>query len=641
MNNFASINFSNLNPTGWGDVTTITQLLNEGADVNFRIDFGWQNPEEEGQGKRLGRKGTPLHRAVLANMFSDRKEKDTLGVVKLLLNSGADVNALDSMNSTPLHFAVRFCPADVVEILIKHGAEVNTCNKNGETPLHFAVGRSLANEAEEKESLSVIKLLLDSRAKTHFHDHRGKTPLHIAARKTGKPSILEALPKRIDSTNARDGDGQTLLHFAMEGGVLWGKITEEKALSVLKLLLDSNSDIDARNKDGRTPLHSAVSWGHCPSILETLIKHGADVNTRDKYGRTPLHNVASSVKKPISELAIFETLIKHGADVNARSKGGKTPLHSVASSINNPDSVIFETLIKHGADVNACDNFGRTPLHNVASTISNPNHVILEYESNYVWWETLGKLGKAPNPVIFGTLIKHGADVNARDNSGKTPLHLLITPSNYITGKHTVITGGTDEIGDFRMPEDLECLVEDGVKILIKHGADVNARDKVGEMPLRIAMREGLSNVEEMLVDAGGLHYGFSWLDKFRSNPREPIDENNWNINRIVKKMLGKFRENKGIDTYLAILIHQVALDIAVKDDDERLLELIVDLTGDCASGNQMRRMLGYEDEWGVDEVGLATDVIRYLSVDDAKKELVREVWINLSNWKSNYGGWI
>ena len=634
------MNFGNLNPSGWGDVATIAQLLNAGADVSFRIDFGWQNPEEKGRESRLGRMGTPLHRAVLANMFSERKEKDTLGVVKLLLDAGADINALDNMNSTPLHFAVRFCPADVVETLIKHGAEVNTCNKRGETPLHFAVERSLANEAEEKEALSVIKLLLDSSAKTHFHNYRGKTPLHMAARRTGKPSILEVLPKGRVNTNARDGDGQTPLHFAIEGGVLWGKITEKKALSVLKLLLDSNSDIDARNKDGRTPLHSAVSWNHCPSIIETLIKHGADVNTRDKYEKTPLHNVASSIEEPDNELVIFETLIKHGADVNARSKGGKTPLHNVASSIKNPDSSIFETLIKHGADVNACDNFGRTPLHNVASTISNPNHVILEYESNYVWWETLGKLGKAPNPVIFGTLIKHGADVNARDNSGKTPLHLLITPSNYITGKHTVITGGTDEIGDFRMPEDLECLVEDGVKILIKHGADVNARDKVGEMPLRIAMREGLSNVEEMLVDAGGLHYGFSWLDKFRSNPREPIDENNWNINRIVKKMLGKFRENKGIDTYLAILIQ----DIASKDDDDDLLELIIEFMGECGGESQMRPMLACAGDWLEDVGDLATNItvlITGLNVDNAKKELIREVWANVSNWKSDCGGWI
>lgn len=571
MNNFASVNFNNLNPTGWGDVDTIAQLLNAGADVNFRINFGWQNPEEEGRGSRFGRMGTPLHRAVLANMFRERKEKDTSGVVKLLLDAGADVNALDNMNSTPLHFAVRFCPADVVETLIKHGAEVNTCNKKGETPLHFVMERSLANETEEKEALAVTSLLLDSGARTHFHNHRGKTPLHIAARRTGKPSILEVLLKHRANTNARDGDGNTPLHFAMEGGVLCGKVTEKKTLSVLKLLLDTNSDIhasldiDARNKDGRTPLHSAVSWNRYPSILETLIKHGADVNTRDKYERTPLHNVASSIEEPTNELAIFAILIKHGADVNACDKFGRTPLHNAATSINNPDSVVFETLIKHGADV------------------------------------------------------------NARDNSGKTPLHLLIAPSDYITGKYTVITGGSMEKGDFRMPDDLKCLVEDGVQILIKHGADVNARDKVGEMPLHIAMREGLSWLEDMLLDAGGLHYGFSWLGRFQSNPREPIPENNWNINRIAKKILGKPRKHVS-GVYLVELI----ADMALKDDNDYLLELIYE----CGT---MEQMLGYEASDEVGEDGFVNDII-YLNVDDAKKKLAKQVEGNLGSWKSNYG---
>ena len=74
-------------------------------------------------------------------------------------------------------------------------------------------------------------------AKAHFHNHRGKTPLHVAAQRTGKPSILEVLLKHRADTRARDGDGRIPLHFAIEGGVLFGKVTEKKALSVLKLLL--------------------------------------------------------------------------------------------------------------------------------------------------------------------------------------------------------------------------------------------------------------------------------------------------------------------------------------------------------------------------------------------------------------------
>ena len=64
--------------------------------------------------------------------------KYDLDAFEWLLAKGADVNAQDRWERTPLHIAVMEGRADIVERLIREGAEVNTKNYKGRTPLYFA-----------------------------------------------------------------------------------------------------------------------------------------------------------------------------------------------------------------------------------------------------------------------------------------------------------------------------------------------------------------------------------------------------------------------------------------------------------------------------------------------------------------------
>jgi 26S proteasome non-ATPase regulatory subunit 10 len=52
------------------------------------------------------------------------------------------------------------------------------------------------------------------------------------------------------------------------------------------MLLERGAAIDARDNDGKTSLHVAVELGKI-EVARLLLKHGADVNVRDKIGRTP------------------------------------------------------------------------------------------------------------------------------------------------------------------------------------------------------------------------------------------------------------------------------------------------------------------------------------------------------------------
>jgi ankyrin repeat protein len=90
-----------------------------------------------------------------------------------------------------------------------------------------------------------------------------------------------------------------------------------------ELLANDPLLLDARDKDGSTPLHCAVWKGH-EEVVALLVRAGADVNAHnenDHWGTTPLHAAAHA-----NQSAIAQLLIDHGADINARDREGRTPL---------------------------------------------------------------------------------------------------------------------------------------------------------------------------------------------------------------------------------------------------------------------------------------------------------------------------
>ena len=98
----------------------------------------------------------------------------------------------------------------------------------------------------------------------------------------------------------------------------------------------------------------AAGFNSNPAVIEALIKAKADVNARDKDGVTPLMAAAGFNSNP----AVIEALIKAQADVNARHKDGFTPLMAAAGGNSNP--AVIEALIKAKANVNARDISDKT-----------------------------------------------------------------------------------------------------------------------------------------------------------------------------------------------------------------------------------------------------------------------------------------
>ncbi len=108
-----------------------------------------------------------------------------LAKVKSFIDQGADINAKDMSDETPLHYAVRQGHKDIAELLVTKGADVNAKNKGGHTPLHFAAFKGHSDLAE---------LLIANGADVNVKNKAGLTPLRWA-KAAGHNQVVELLRK--------------------------------------------------------------------------------------------------------------------------------------------------------------------------------------------------------------------------------------------------------------------------------------------------------------------------------------------------------------------------------------------------------------------------------------------------------------
>lgn len=269
------------------------------------------------------------------------------------------------------------------------------------------------------------------------------TPLHCAAFGDSPETAMVLLNNGAQVqalTNNPNNCQESVLHCAVRAN----------AIACVRLFTAEGADIGQVEHSGLSPIHLATDLGH-PQCLKIMLEvKGVNVNARTKEKElTPLHLAAEG-----GYVECIEILLEKGGDANARNHRGQTPLHLAARS-QAFDCV--ELLLRKGnADPNVGDHDQRTPLH-----------------------AAVGKAARSYD--IIEILVSWGADVNAKDQYGYTPLHMAA------------------------LNELSQC-----VETLIYHGADVTAKSKFGMTALGIITRKtpaSLAMVTQKLDAAITLHH--------------------------------------------------------------------------------------------------------------------------------------
>jgi ankyrin repeat protein len=205
------------------------------------------------------RPSTILIQTIEANNQPVFGETTCRDLVRLLLEHGADPNAVDDYGETALLVAIESNQEEVAQQLMERGVDINRADKEGETPLHAScVG-----------------------------DH---------------DKIRDELLRR--------GADVTPAHNAGWDLACWA--AEQNETRVLKIALDRGIGADSRDKRGRTPLMFAAAHSS-QAALQLLLKRGARVDLCDHLGWTALMFAAQN-----DDPKIVETLLEHGANPRLR-----------------------------------------------------------------------------------------------------------------------------------------------------------------------------------------------------------------------------------------------------------------------------------------------------------------------------------
>jgi uncharacterized protein len=429
------------------DVESVRALVKQRADVNA--------PQGDG--------ATALHWAA---------HVDDLVVADVLIRAGARPSAANDVGATPLHLACTNRGAAMVERLLAAGANANAALLNGETVLMTC---ARAGDARSVKALLMHGALVH--AKEQAHD---QTALMWAVAQR-HPDVVQLLveagadvrarsrtyPQTVVGVQTQRAGREKLNYTVLRGGstpLLFAARVGDAASA--RVLLAAGADANDSLPDGTSALVLAAHSGH-GDVAALLLDNSADPNIF-ATGYTALH---AAVLR--SDVTLVQALLAHGAKPDVRLTRG-TPLRRDTTDFNLPATLIGSTpyllaarflepeiaraLAAGGADQTLTLQNGATPLMIAAGMGMNPNEsrrgiAVIDF----------GKV--EPESRVLETVravVAPGVDVNARNEAGDTAMH-------------TAAAQGYDTV----------------VQFLADHGAQTNARNTRGLTPLGTLLAGG------------------------------------------------------------------------------------------------------------------------------------------------------
>jgi len=388
--------------------------------------------------------------------------------------------------------------------------------------------------------VSVVCILLESKANIEWQDRDGFDPLHHAAY-SGHGNLVTLLmnPPHFADPFALNNRGESAADLTTEDDVrdiimkerlrrgLYDAV-RARNFAASRELLSAGASCHYTDFNGMQALHRAAEVGDAP-IIELLISHGAKMGTRvHEVKWPPLHYAARNGCNDA-----VHTLVQCGADVRLQDYVGQTALHLAAE---NGHATVVNILLAAKARADVKDNEGCGPLHRAAykghsdiaaSLISAKANIEVgcNVEQRAIHYAAVGGQMRVIELLLS---VDHLADVSAQDHLGRTALNLATDALTQdmlqgeemrravrkfaLHGNHaelqSLITRGADvNFIDAEGRTPLHFASENGhelcVELLLRANAAVTVADKNGIRSLHRACRGGFDGVVRKLLDAG------------------------------------------------------------------------------------------------------------------------------------------
>ena len=307
--------------------------------------------------------------------------------------------------------------------------------------------------------LPAVRALVEQDAKLALaRDDSGRTPLHAAAG-SGRAEVATYLIARGADVNAADNNAWTPLHAAAAA--------DQNEL--VRILIDGKAALESRTSEGETPLAVAASRGAARAAAQ-LLQAGAATEAANAYGRTPLLLVAR--ESGMADIA--HLLLDRKANANAKDKSGDTPL-TLAAWRGFRD--VVDLLLQRGATVPATGAASQGLLQSAA--------------------------GKGLD-ALFMRMAGMGVDLAPRSERGGTLLHdaagggSVAIVAELLARKFAV--NDVDRDGWTPLHNAAYMARLDAVKALVSGGADIDARNVLGQSAWNLARENGLADVADWLA---------------------------------------------------------------------------------------------------------------------------------------------
>lgn len=364
-------------------------------------------------------------------------------LVKTFLDLGANIHAVDQARNTALFYATSKAFGESTEDLLQacqmlqnSGCDVNSSNKYAETPLLYAVSPQRLDDHDfciedmltSESSVKVLELLCQSDADVKAKNKDGKSVVHLLVERTKRimeklegsysaDMMMELSQMAISQCNKqmnflliqnkqlvilRDNAGNTPLHLLADH-----KTCNPQVVSVAKTLIDHGSKVNSRNDQDKAPLHLAKSW----EMAQFLLECKANPNSLDDCGRTPLI-CRMTEANPDETLSKWSNGVPFGMDPWKEDRDGKCAFGILMEKgrFTELKSFVEETFKYNKENVVKKDGSDNTLVHKLCSYNDSRITPLIDY------------------------LLQRGVNVNARNRSGDTALHILSRKITHLPG---------------------------------------------------------------------------------------------------------------------------------------------------------------------------------------------------------------